>query len=107
MPPDRRAITKHAEQHKNAAGDSDQPFWNDTCQQRISTDPARHGDKTGAHPGSIGPLGGKDSAVGSELSTSVGAALDARRAALHLGRAVLYTNGAVLELLAALDDLRL
>ena len=43
---------------------------------------------------------------GGEFCPPVGAVLDARRTALHLGGAILYVDGAFLELLATFDNLR-
>ena len=43
--------------------------------------------------------------IGGEFSPPVGAVLDTRRTALHVGGTILYAVGAVLELIAVLDDL--
>ena len=72
--------------------------------ERLCADAACHRDKTRAHPGGIGSFRSEYSAVGSEFSTPVGAVLDARRTLLHVGRAILYLDGAFLELVAVLDD---
>jgi hypothetical protein len=106
MPPHPRAETKNAEQDKYATGCHDQPIRQGAHQECLGTDAARHGDKASAYPRGIGPFSGEYGAVGSKLGAAVGTVFDARRAALHVGRAVLYSDGAVLELLTVLDNLR-
>ena len=105
MPPDGRAETEDTKQYKHTGACHDQPTRQDVYQECFRADAACHRNKTRAHPRGIRAFGSEYGAVGGEFSPPVGAVLDTRRTALHVGGTVLYADGAVLELVAVLDDL--
>jgi hypothetical protein len=103
--PDVRAETEGAKEHKCTAARHNQPVGQEVCQERLGADAAGHRDEPCAHPRRVGPFGGEYSAVGGEFSSPVGAVFDTRRTALHVGGAILYSDGAFLELVCVLDGL--
>src|SRR5437868_4346095 len=76
--------TERAEQDEDSASGNDQPLRNNSRKQRLRSNTARQGHEAGAHPSSVGALGGKYRAVGRELGRACRAVLDAVRAAFDL-----------------------
>src|SRR5262249_735573 len=106
LAPDRGTETKNAEQHKHSAGRYYERLGYDICQQCLGPYAARHCDEAGPRPGGICSLRGEYGAVGGQLSASIGAVFNSRRASLHLSRAVFNVDSTGLEFLAGLANLR-
>src|SRR4051794_30695692 len=75
LAPDSGTKGESAEQHQYRSNTPDHPVRDYSRQELLGPDPAGECGQTGADPGRIGALGGKNCPIGGQLGPAIGAVL--------------------------------